>query len=259
MFIEIKSCRIHYEICGSSGPNVLLLHGWGCNIGLMQPLAQKLKDSFHLLMIDLPGHGESDEPPEPWGVPEYAECIKNLIDSVHFIPCYVIAHSFGCRIAALIASEPDNPFQKMILTGAAGIRKQATEKDKKRSRSYQKKKKWIGYLKKTRILGALPEKLEKKLREKYGSKDYNALNEEMRKTFVKIIQQDLSGYYPQIKNSTLLIWGEMDTETPIWMGERMKELIPDSGLVRFEGCSHFAYLEQPERFVLIAKHFFSEA
>ena len=80
----------------------------------------------------------------------------------------------------------------------------------------------------------------------------------MKKTFIKIINQDLTELYPKILSSTLLIWGEQDTETPLWMGKEMEKLIPDAGLVVFEGGSHFAYLEQNSRFNRIVYHFLKE-
>ena len=80
----------------------------------------------------------------------------------------------------------------------------------------------------------------------------------MRRTFVKVINQDLSDLYPQIRQSTLLIWGDADTETPLWMGREMEKQIPDAGLVILEGGTHFAYLEQIQRFNTICKHFLKE-
>ena len=96
---------------------------------------------------------------------------------------------------------------------------------------------------------------EEKLRQKYGSRDYNALDEEMRKTFVKVIQLDLADCLPLIRQPVLLIWGDRDTETPLWMGQKMEREIPDAGLVILEGGSHFAYLEQAPRFNAIVRTF----
>ena len=96
---------------------------------------------------------------------------------------------------------------------------------------------------------------EEKLRQKYGSRDYAALDEEMRKTFIKVISQDLSDLYGRFHASTLLIWGDEDTETPLWMAKEMEERIPDAGLVILEGGTHFAYLEQLQRFNLIVRQF----
>mgnify|MGYP004684171369 CR=1 FL=1 len=108
------------------------------------------------------------------------------------------------------------------------------------------------------VCDVLPEKMEEKLRRKYGSADYNALDEEMRKTFVKVINLDLTDRLPLIQQPTLLLWGDADTETPLWMGKKMEELIPDAGLVVLEGGTHFAYLEQRARFCAIARHFLLE-
>ena len=85
--------------------------------------------------------------------------------------------------------------------------------------------------------------------------DYNALDEEMRKTFVKVISLDMTERYSRFKASTLLIWGDEDQETPLWMAHEMEKRIPDAGLVIFEGGTHFAYLEQISRFNTICRQF----
>ena len=82
------------------------------------------------------------------------------------------------------------------------------------------------------------------LRKKYGSPDYNALDAEMRKTFVKLVSTDLTDRLCQVKAPTLLLWGTNDAETPLWMGRVMEQSIPDCALVELKGGSHFAFLEQ---------------
>lgn len=250
---------IYFERMGNTGSRVLLLHGWGCSMELMRFAANGLAGEHQVMMIDFPGHGKSPEPPEPWGVPEYAESLLFLLRKQNFLPCSVIAHSFGCRVAAYLASEDSSLFDKLILTGAAGIRPKQSEEAKRRSEEYKRLKARYEGLKKLKVLGSLPDRLEDRLRKKYGSADYNALNEEMRKTFVKVINLDLTDRYDKIAQSTLLIWGDRDTETPLWMGQEMEKRIPDSGLVIFEGGTHFAYLEQPERFLKVSRHFLTEA
>ena len=88
-----------------------------------------------------------------------------------------------------------------------------------------------------------------------AKRDYAALSPEMRKTFVKVVGYDQSALLSHIKNPTLLIWGDRDTETPLWMGQQMEKEIADSGLVVLEGGTHFAYLEQAARFQTIVRQF----
>ena len=80
----------------------------------------------------------------------------------------------------------------------------------------------------------------------------------MKKTFVKIVSEDLASLLPRIRASTLLIWGENDQETPLWMGKKMETEIPDAGLAVFEGDDHFAYLRQWPRFVAVVRTFLEQ-
>ncbi len=259
MNTEIGGVSQFYVRSGTSGSKVLLLHGWGCDGSLMNGIALALREDHELLIPDFPGHGKSGNPPEPWGVPEYAENLVQLLRETDFIPCDVIAHSFGCRVATWIATAYPEIFRKIVFTGAAGIRPKPSEAAQKRSEQYRKLKGIAEKIGKIPMMGSTADHMMDKLRKKYGSRDYNALDEEMRKTFVKVIQLDLSEKYEQMKQSTLLIWGDADTETPVWMAREMEKKIPDCGLVLLEGGSHFAFLEQAERFNRIVRFFLTEA
>lgn len=258
MEIRAKGAVFHCELTGQGSQRVVLLHGWGCDTSLMKPVADYLAQDMQVLNLDFPGHGQSSRPPEPWGVPEYAAATLEVLRQLDFLPCAVIAHSFGGRVAAYLASEDSGLFTKIILTGAAGIRKPQTEESRKRSEEFKKLKGLCHAARKMKIFGSLPDKMEEKLRQKYGSRDYNALDAEMRQTFVKVISLDLSDRYSKIKQPTLLIWGDQDTETPLWMGRQMEKDIPDAGLVVLQGGTHFAYLEQVQRFNKIAHVFLME-
>lgn len=62
---------------------------------------------------------------------------------------------------------------------------------------------------------------------------------------VKLINEDLKVYLPNINAPTLLLWGEKDTATPIEDAYIMEKSIPDAGLVKVDGCTHYVFLEQP--------------
>ena len=103
------------------------------------------------------------------------------------------------------------------------------------------------------------EKFQKKLeemRKKRGSADYAALNSDiMRETFQKVIHLDLTSNLNEIKQSTLLIWGENDTDTPLYMAKIMEKRIKDSGIVVLENAGHFSYLDNPQKYLVVAEHF----
>ncbi len=258
MEMHLSGVNMHYELAGSGKKRVVLLHGWGCSTDLMKPVADDLSRDMTVLSVDFPAHGKSSQPLEPWGVPEFAACLKELLTKLNFLPCSVIAHSFGGRITIELASADERLFERIILTGAAGIRAKADGKSTQRTSTYKKLKSLVEITRKFRVFGNLPDKWQEALIQKYGSKDYAALSPDMRKTFVKVVNYDQSEKLSAIKNSTLLVWGDKDTETPLWMGQQMEREIPDSALIVLDGGTHFAYLEHTGRFNAIARSFLVE-
>lgn len=257
MITEISGVKIHWirEGQDSTLPPVLLLHGWGCSVKHFDRITEELGRDRTVYAIDFPAHGESGNPPEPWGVPEFAELTKAFIEQNGIAPCDIIAHSFGGRVTLWLASHWPQLVNRLVLTGCAGLKKQPTEDEKKRSSEYRKKKKLLETLGRLPLAGRLAQNALEKLRFKYGSEDYRALDTETRKTFVKVVSQDLRECLKQITASTLLVWGENDTATPLWMGQVMAKEIADAGLVIFENDDHFAYLREWPRFVTVVKAF----
>ena len=77
------------------GKDVVLLHGWGQNIQMMKPVGDALQKEYLVTIIDLPGHGLSEEPKEPWQVDVFVEVLKKLLDQLKIKNPILIGHSFG--------------------------------------------------------------------------------------------------------------------------------------------------------------------
>ncbi len=261
MQLEIRGASVDVTVSGSTGRGVLLLHGFMCSAQMMHSVQTALEGHMRVAAIDFPGHGKEGKcppPPKPWGVPEYMEMTAEVIKRLKLAPCDIVAHSFGARVAILLAATYPELVGRMVLTGAAGIKKPQTGKATAKQRLYKGLKGCVNLAEKTKLFGSLPDRGREALIQKFGSADYKALSPDMRKTFVKIISQDLTDQLPRVKASTLLYWGAEDTETPLWMGKKMEELIPDAGLVVEPGAGHFAYLEHSGKFIRIVQNFLLE-
>jgi pimeloyl-ACP methyl ester carboxylesterase len=131
----LNGCKIHYTLdCHKdpAAPVVVLLHGWGCDGNIFNYLKNEIAKQSSVLTIDFPGHGQSDEPPEPWGVPEYTAQLNGLLRELQLTKINVVAHSFGGRVALELAASQPELIEKLVITGGAGLRKQPTEEQKKR-------------------------------------------------------------------------------------------------------------------------------
>lgn len=228
-----ETLRIHYTLEGT-GDAIVLLHGWGQNINMMEFISHHFARRFQILTLDLPGFGESEEPPHAWSLEEYTEFLHQLIEQFGLTKPILIAHSFGARIALYYAHT--YPVQKMVLTGAAGIKKQ-------RTLSY--------YIK------VYTYKLLKRYKKKVamGSEDFQNSSDVMRGVLVKSVEEDLRPMLKDITCETLLVWGEYDEATPLWMGELMERELHNATLIVLEGEDHFAYFHQAKRFLAILEYF----
>ena len=86
------------------------------------------------------------------------------------------------------------------------------------------------------------------LKKMFGSEDYRSISGVLRDSFVRIVNEDLSGILKEVKVPCLLIWGDKDDATPLWMGKLMEKEMKDAGLVIFENEGHYAYWNQIQRF-----------
>ena len=261
MRLEVMGAKVDVTVMGEAGRGVLFLHGWGCSAQMMESMQKTLSAKMRTAAIDFPGHGKmgkASPPPRPWGVPDYMEMTAAIIRHLGLAPCDIVSHSFGARVAILLAATYPELVGRMVLTGAAGVKKPASGKASTKTKVYKTLRGAMNLMEKTHLFGDLPEKGREALVHKFGSADYKALTPEMRKTFNKVIAQDLTQELPKIRASTLLFWGEEDTETPLWMAKVMEEKIPDAGLVVEGGAGHFAYLERNPVFLRVVRSFLLE-
>ncbi len=258
MEISLNGLPVYYEQAGTKGQNVLLLHGWGCTSGHFAPIIKDLSADYRVTAIDFPAHGHTPEPPAPWDVHDFARLTAELIRGLALCPVDIIAHSFGARVAVCLAAESPDLVRRLVLTGAAGIRKPPDEKSARRTEAFRKRRDLAERLGKLPGMGRLMEQERERLIRRYGSPDYAALAPSMRQTFSRIVSEDLSPLLGRIRASTLLVFGGNDTETPLWMARQMEQDIPDAGLVVFENRGHFAYLEEWQRFDTIVRAFLTE-
>ena len=214
---------------------------WRWNISFLW-LGNLLSPKYTVVAMDMPGFGESDEPPSAWCVDDYADFVVEFLKDYGRDKVMLLGHSFGGRVIIKLNSRTDLPFEitKVILVDSAGIMPPKSNKKSLRTYYYKAGKAVLGSKLAKKIA---PDALEN-FRKKMGSADYAAASPMMRQVLVKTVNEDLEPLLPNIKCPTLLIWGVNDTATPISDGEKMEKLIPDAGLVRLENAGHYSFLEQ---------------
>lgn len=256
-FINYHSAKVAYSV-GGLGKPLVILHGWGSSSRVMKPLALSLLHLRKVYLVDLPGFGKSSEPPETWGIDEYADMIEALINSIEAKEVDFLVHSFGGRIILKLLARDGikASIGKVLITGGAGMKPKISWK------VYFKKN--LAKLLKIPFL-ILPDSLQNRglerlrktaLWKKLGSSDYSKLSGVMRGTFVKSVNEHLDDLLPVIDHEILLLWGENDNATPPYQAQRMEAGLKNSALVVIDGAGHYAFLDKPKQFASIAEAFF---
>ena len=249
--INIRGTQLFYTVEGEGMP-VILMHGWGCNHSTLKSIEAQLTPGFKVYNVDFPGFGGSNEPSAVWGVEEYTSLIEEFARQEHIESPILLGHSFGGRVGILFASR--NKVHKLILVDAAGVKPRRSLRYYYKVYSYKAiKHALLFFLGKKRGETAL-----NSYRAKVGSSDYSNASPMMRAILSKVVNEDLKSVMPKIACPTLLIWGANDTATPLADAKIMEKLIPDAGLVSFDGVGHYSCLENPYQFAAVLKSFLSK-
>ena len=265
----------------SQSDNAEMLHSPN---GTMEPAISQ----FKIIIPDLPGFGKSDEPNENWGLGDYVEFVdkfiksatqergfelvknilnksslKNIINggfgSVSSVRTeerknpVLIGHSLGGKIAIRYAIKYPEKIDKLILTGAAGIKSKLTVKQK-----------IFSILGKTgKIIFSFPiiNNFQKPIHKIFSKlarsrkKDYYSASLRMKEIMKNILAEDLVDCLNKIKKPTMLVWGREDKTTPLSDGEIMNEKIGNSELTIIDSANHSLPYQKPEEFSKIVEEF----
>jgi pimeloyl-ACP methyl ester carboxylesterase len=255
--VRIGSQQVRYVRRTKSGgaPGdlpIVVLHGWGAHIEAVAPILTALEGAPDLIALDLPGFGESEAPQQAWDVDSYARFMVHFLDELAVGRAHLVGHSHGGRVSIALAADEPERVGRLLLVDSAGI-------PPRRGFRYRRR---VAVAKLGRVIagvGGRPgRRLQERMRARVASRDYLEASGAMRGTFRAVIAADLSDRLPRIAAPTLLVWGDEDDDTPLWMAERMEALIPDAGLVVLDGAGHYSYADSPGQFRAVARRFLLE-
>jgi len=223
---------IHYKIFGKGKKFVLFLHGWGGSTNSFLSVAKRLSSDYKVILIDFYGFGKSKFPQNPIDTYEYAIQLFLFLKRKGIDRLDIVAHSFGGRVAIVLASMFELDIDNLILANSAGVLPKRTIAYRIKIAKYKLYKK----LRKYKLIS------DKKL-STFGSDEYKQLDSLQKISYVKIVNQGLEYLLKIIKSKTLLVWGDDDNTTPINMAKVIKNNISNSSLYIYKGSGHFCYVD----------------
>lgn len=207
----------------STDCHAVLLHGWGATRESLRGIAVLLQNTHRVHLIDLPGFGDAPMPPLDWGTVQYAALVEQYVLTHAPGSVVLLGHSFGGRVSVRLASRRVAQVRGLVLMAVPGLPLTGLSRTALRRIS-------VRWLRKVFVafgpmVGASPLAWHTK---RFGSTDYLAAGE-LRPVFVRVVNEDLTEAARAVECPALLVWGDDDRETPLWLAYRYRELLGGSG------------------------------
>ena len=217
----------------------MFLHGYLSSKEAFAAQIAYFSKFYRVTALDFLGFGHSRYLTSAFSVGDYADWLLDVLAALKVEKPHVIAHSFGCRVAVKMAAADPAFFDKMLLTGAAGVIMDRGFRYRARVKAYR-----------------LVKRVAPKYAERhFGSAEYRNLPPVMKESYKKIVNEDLRSCAKNVENEVLLVQGREDTVTPKREAEAYLACFSHGKLTEMEG-GHFAFAEHPSAFNIIAEEFF---
>jgi pimeloyl-[acyl-carrier protein] methyl ester esterase len=254
--------ELYLEVNGS-GPDLVLLHGWGLNVRVWDGLVEALRDRFRVIAVDLPGHGRS-----AWsagvGTPaEQAWLIHSTLASVSN-RYSLLGWSLGGQIALDLAAAMPGQIDKLVLVAAtprfaqspdwpygmrpAAITKLATQlrQDYRQTVSDFLELQVRGSMQGSGVLDQLRHALFV-----HGQAQPAALEAGLNTLSTSDLRPTLS----HVRVPTLVIGGQNDRITAPAASRALAEALPDARYVEMHRAAHAPFLSHRKEFAALVGNF----
>lgn len=257
-YIMIDDVNYHYREYPGSGRDIFLLHGFASSTYTWEKVIPYLtRQGYHVWVLDMKGSGWSDKPQDAkYDTFILMQEVNKWMDVMGLKDVVFAGNSLGGAVAVLMALEHPDKTGQIILIDSAG---------------YQINKPFIIKMAKMPLAGEITKlffgrwMVRWNLKEVYFNDDLiteekidayytrmcteNILDAKV--ALARSIDFDAFTPYikriPEIKNRTLIIWGENDEWIPVESGYKFRKDLSNSTLVILPECGHIPQEEKPEQ------------
>ncbi len=97
---SVDGIEINYYEYGQKGPILVFVHGWSCDASYWREQVEYFKEKYHVVLIDLAGHGRSGSKRENYTMEAFGQDVKAVVESIGTEKVVLIGHSMGVLVIA---------------------------------------------------------------------------------------------------------------------------------------------------------------
>lgn len=234
---------------------LVLVHGFLGSSKMWKPQIDFFKDNFRVITPDLPGYGKSNKAKSHNSIQSIANLLLDRLEEKKIDKFHLLGHSMGGMIIQDMAKKSGEKISKLVCysTGPRGempgrfeTLEQSRENLKKKGLEITAKK-----IAKTWFIKGE----EAKYFDICIDSGKQTSMETADNSLVAIKNWNGVDALKNIKNETLIVWGDQDKSYNLEQIKTLENNIKNSKLIVFKNCAHNVHLEQPDQFNKIIKNF----
>ena len=267
-FVDVDGVRVHYQEAGDPlAPALVLIHGFASSTVVWSKVFLRLAAAgFRVIAVDMLGFGYSGKPRNgEYTISGQASLLIGLLDRLNIKRATLLGSSYGGAVAATCALDYAHRVKKLVLIGTVNNNRPLAYKLMRVFGSPV-----FGDVVSPLLIGSR-RLLRRRMKRVYDRHEW-VLDERRvdarhlplrasgtQRAIIRTVRgwdaERISREAHLIKQPTLLMWGENDSEIPLADGERLHEQIPGSRLIVFLKCGHIPHEEYPEEFTNVVADF----
>jgi pimeloyl-ACP methyl ester carboxylesterase len=255
--VDVQGLTIGYVRSGE-GPPLVLLHGYvGDGATTWQRQIAEFENEFEVVAWDAPGAGGSSDPPEPFGIDGYADCLAAFIEVLDLQRPHVVGLSFGGALAlALFRRHGSIPASLVLASGYAGwagsLPGDVAEQRLAQARALAEMAPddLVATLLPTMFSARVPPEIV----EQFGASIRDVHPAGFR-AMADASAESVRDVLPAITVPTLLVYGDRDVRAPLSVAEDLHAAIAGSTLVVLPDTGHVCNIEAAEEFNAALREF----
>ena len=242
-YAKLDGARVHFKSYGKGRDALVLVHGWGCNLNHWRDQIPDFAKRNRVIVLDLPGHGQSDKPQISYTMDLFANAIDAVMREAKVERAVVAGHSMGTPVARQFYRKyPQKTLAIIIVDG--GLRPFGTKEMRDqflavfRAPNYKE----AGVQMFAQMMGTLAPADRERVNSSFSNTPQNVLVGAM-----ESMNQD-SLYGPDKINVPVFA---IIAKSPFWPPDTeqfFRTLAPDFEIQWLEGVSHFLMMEKPKQF-----------
>ncbi len=224
-----------------AGPTLVFLHGAGDHAGTWANVAPKFTSRYRVVLVDLPGHGESSPATGPLQMSTMVRDLGGVLNTLA-CPCIVVGNSLGGWLAMVEAVNAPEKFARIVAVDGGPMEGKPNDLRKLPVTREDGARLWDAIVDSgsPRLPGFMLDDMVRQTRRgaigrlaAAGDMQRFLLNEERMREFTVPVD---------------LLWGESDRLVPLDYGRKMQACLPAVRLTTLPRCGHAPQMECPVAF-----------